>query len=335
MPVPEGGEDVIDKAPDPDDFVIGDDASDISRVQTPKPPTDKDGSGMKVENGQDTTSVKDNGKEKQKVDGNEELPEDVRKKLARLEQLTSKYQGMRSHLALHRDWHLLFYSQNSCCVDLLRNYRSAHKRVQAVEPFEAMLRENTTLDSILDPNALVDFLSQRNEQTIMVTSEFRRVTDENHRIVKERDELKTKLDEAEKRTKEAFDEAAGLRKEREAKATAKGPASDAMSDPLGASEANRNESDFFSYDTEQQKNLGEQVEQYEVEIKGHKEYINELLTDNAGLGQQLELCQLDLSAMENKVNIKDREVLSVRTEMMDVKEKVGATRYRAQRRPAG
>ena len=77
---------------------------------------------------------------------------------------------------LHRDWHLLFYSQNSMCLDLLTNYRRAHEHVKAIEPFEATLREHTSLTSISDPGALVEFLNQRSLQSDMVMQEFKKVS---------------------------------------------------------------------------------------------------------------------------------------------------------------
>lgn len=92
------------KGPDPEEFVIGDDASDLSRAVTPAPATG-DGESQPAElgkmmNAQDVKSPPVKGKEKdseqsksEQVPGNDELPQDVRKKLARLEMLTAKYQG--------------------------------------------------------------------------------------------------------------------------------------------------------------------------------------------------------------------------------------------------
>lgn len=96
MRVPEGGDGTPSKAPDPEEFVIGDDGSDISRTATPRPVKEGDDTPAKeVEQGEgksegDATAV-DKGKEKSKSD---ELPEGVQQKLARLENLTSKYKGM-------------------------------------------------------------------------------------------------------------------------------------------------------------------------------------------------------------------------------------------------
>lgn len=89
-------------------------------------------------------------------------------------------------------------------IELLRSYRVAHARVLSIEPFETSLRENTPLTSISDPAALVEYLNQLNLKGDMVLDELKRVSIE-------RDNFKTKLEEAERSTKEAWDEVASLR----------------------------------------------------------------------------------------------------------------------------
>lgn len=89
-------------------------------------------------------------------------------------------------------------------IELLRSYRIAHARVLSIEPFEISLRENTPLTSISDPAALVEYLDQLNLKGDMVLDELKRVSSE-------RDNFKTKLEEAERSTKEAQDEVANLR----------------------------------------------------------------------------------------------------------------------------
>ncbi|KAI9820314.1 MAG: hypothetical protein M1827_005936 [Pycnora praestabilis] len=111
-----------------------------------------------------------------------ELPTEVRAKLRKLEKLESRYQ------------------------ELLRSYRIAHARVSSIEPFETSLRENTPLTSISDPGALVEYLNQMNLKGDMVMDELKRVSNE-------RDTFKQKLDEAEKKTKDAYDEVTNLRRE--------------------------------------------------------------------------------------------------------------------------
>ncbi|QIW95373.1 hypothetical protein AMS68_000891 [Peltaster fructicola] len=180
------------KEPDPEDFVIGEDGSDMSRTATPRP----------VKELADTPATERDAEKQPKEDklpSNEKsptkssddvLPEDIRKKLAKLEMLTQKYQ------------------------DLLRNYRTAHARVALIEPFESTLREHTSLTGIAEPGALVEFLDQRSKQNDMVMQELKRVTGEHRQVVGERDNLKKELDEAEKKAKDAFDEAAGLRSQK-------------------------------------------------------------------------------------------------------------------------
>lgn len=87
--------------------------------------------------------------------------------------------------------------------ELLRSYRVAHARVLTIEPFEASLRENTPLASISDPNAFVEYLNQVNLKGDMVLDELKRVSSE-------RDTLKERLSEAERSTKEAWDEVSNL-----------------------------------------------------------------------------------------------------------------------------
>jgi hypothetical protein len=165
----------IAKAPDPEDFVIGDDGSDISRTATPIPAKaegedteSKDGeaSDTKKEGGEEAPADSKGKAKQSNGDSSSELPDSVQQKLVRLENLTSKYKGMLRQTALHRDWHLLFYSQNALSLELLRNYRAAHARVSQTEAFEATLREHTPLANVSDPGALVEFLNQRSLQSL-------------------------------------------------------------------------------------------------------------------------------------------------------------------------
>jgi len=181
----------------------------------------------------------------------EELPQDVRQKLRKLEKLESRY------------------------TELLRSYRIAHARVTAIEPFEAALRENTPLTSIADPSALVEYLMQLNLKGDMVMEEYKKVTGE-------KDDIKRKLDDAEKRAKDAFDEAAGLRKERDEKNKAT-----TEKDPLGAvtlsvddkdSKSTRKSEDFFSYEEEAPR-LQEELDQKTRQVEELNEKITALETD--------------------------------------------------------
>ncbi|KAK4619991.1 Autophagy-related protein 23 [Fulvia fulva] len=165
--------DPVSKGPDPDSFVIGDDASDISRAATPSAgykhvslngiviePTNP-APKQDAETVSTTTTLVPGAKGKERATDAEptlppteiQLPQEVQEKLLKLEQLTSRYQ------------------------DLLRNYRTAHAHVAAIEPFEATLREHTPLTS-LDSAALVEYLNQQNRQSEMIKDELKRVTGE-------------------------------------------------------------------------------------------------------------------------------------------------------------
>ena len=80
----------------------------------------------------------------------------------------------------------------------------AHAKVLTIEPFETSLRENTPLTSISDPKAFVEYLNQVNLKGDMVLDELKRVSNE-------RDTYRQKVIEAEKNTKDAWDEVANIR----------------------------------------------------------------------------------------------------------------------------
>ncbi|KAK0842920.1 Golgin imh1 [Friedmanniomyces endolithicus] len=301
----EGDGTVAGKGPDPEEFVIGDDASDISRAATPKPVKENTDGPVAEEGNADgkQSSGMPASKGKERAEG-DELPEDVRKRLAKLESLTAKYQ------------------------DLLRNYRTAHTRVSAIEPFEATLREHTPLTSIANPEALVEFLNQRSVQSDMVLEELKRISVEHKVVVTERDELKGKLKEAEKKAKDAFDEAAGLREEGESANRDKEENHDtATSDPLGVNgeagdpvKPTGDDDDFFSYEAEQKRTLEDEMKQHLAEIHEQKEYINELSTENATLRKDFDMCELNLKAMENKVGVKERHLSKAESERKEARE---------------
>lgn len=74
-----------------------------------------------------------------------------------------------------------------------------------IEPFENSLRENTPLTSINDPAALVEYLNQINLKGDMVLDELKRVSTE-------RDKFKEELEQANRKTRGAWDDVATLRK---------------------------------------------------------------------------------------------------------------------------
>lgn len=347
------------KGPDPDDFVIGDDESSasISRTATPQPAINegKDAgssaatapapASTESERSRDKDGGSQEGdKGKGKMAPEEELPELVQKKLAHLEKLTARYQGMVTSKPLHRDWHLLFYSQNLTCTDLLRNYRTAHARVSMIDPFEAALREHTPLTSIGDPGTLVEWLNQRSMQSDMVLQELKKIAGEKNEAEKERDELKTKLEDAEKKVKDAFDEAAGLRKERDEAKAESAKHGDSSANSLGVSKAERKSTEddaFFSYedevsrDGELSKQLAEkdvtlkqkteELQAYEVREKEHTAYINELSVENASLRKdsetfrnELDVKKVDLDAANKQIEQKDAEIASIKQELAEV-----------------
>ena len=110
-----------------------------------------------------------------------DLPTDVRVKLRKLDRMESKY------------------------ADLLKAYRTAHARIQAVEFFEASLRENTPLTSITDPAAFVEYLNQINLKSDMVLDELKRVTSD-------RDEFKKKSQASEAEAVTLREEVAELKR---------------------------------------------------------------------------------------------------------------------------
>lgn len=88
----------LTKGPDPSEFVLDDDESvgSISRTATPQPDGKEAAAAAAAEHEQGTgeegsTPERDKGKSKAIDD---ELPEQVQRKLAHLEKLTAKYQGM-------------------------------------------------------------------------------------------------------------------------------------------------------------------------------------------------------------------------------------------------
>ncbi|CAK1360317.1 Myosin-10 [Cercospora beticola] len=309
----------LTKGPDPEEFVIGDDdsVSSISRTATPQPSGSEDKSEA-AEKGQTEGKegdAQDGDKGKSKAT-DDELPEHVQKKLAHLEKLTARYQ------------------------DLLRNYRTAHARVSLIDPFEATLREHTPLTSIEEPGALVEFLNQRSLQSDMVLEELKKVAGQKNELTKERDELKSKLEEAEKKVKQAFDDAAGLRKERdEAKPATSTVGAEKKEDPKPKDAGD--DDAFFSYEDEVSrddelkaqlqnkdtllKQKDEEIQTFQAKEKEQTEFINELSTENASLRKdvetvknELEVKNVDLDAANKHIERKDNEIASIKQELTEV-----------------
>ncbi|KAL9586341.1 MAG: hypothetical protein Q9212_000959 [Teloschistes hypoglaucus] len=181
------------RGPDPSEFepesVIDDlDVPGESTVPRPAPPRTDSATEDVVRPLSDGARDNEDGQMKAQPDAapvvSQELPNDVRMKLRKLDKLESRYH------------------------ELLRSYRLAHARVQTIETFEASLKENTPLTSISDPRSLVEYLNQLNLKGDMVIDELKRVTHD-------RDTYKSQVDDAEQRAREAWDEVANLRRERD------------------------------------------------------------------------------------------------------------------------
>jgi hypothetical protein len=85
---------------DPDDFAIGDDSNDISRVTTPMPRTDPHEPSESTQSGEpsekmDAKIEKDSAGVQKSLEkpAEDELPLAVRQKLAKLDTLSTKFQG--------------------------------------------------------------------------------------------------------------------------------------------------------------------------------------------------------------------------------------------------
>lgn len=178
------------KSPDPSEFTIGDDESTIG---TPVPEqegangaqekpqlNEQDDQGAPSKTTSDDTHAADGTEEAPRV--LQDLPPEVKSKLRRLDKLESKY------------------------AELLKAYRTAHARVQSIEPFEATLRESTPLTSITDPTALSEYLTQINTKSGMVLEELKRVSGE-------RDGYKQRTDMSETKVKELEDTVVDLKKQ--------------------------------------------------------------------------------------------------------------------------
>lgn len=130
------------------------------------------------------TSVQRNAESTANEETSIELPTEVKAKLRKLDRLEGRYQ------------------------ELLRAYRTAHSRVQLIEPFEASLRESTPLASISDPGAFTEYLNQLNLKGDMVLDELKRVS-------ADRDDWKRKSEEAEKSAESAREELDATKRSKE------------------------------------------------------------------------------------------------------------------------
>lgn len=102
----DGAVEVTGQAPDPEDFVIGDDSNEPSRTATPRPVAEGNGDREKTDDAVKSRVEGSIVKGKEQTD-EAELPEDVKRRLARLDHLTSKYHGLsyfRTNSFIRHDW---------------------------------------------------------------------------------------------------------------------------------------------------------------------------------------------------------------------------------------
>jgi chromosome segregation ATPase len=264
----------------------------------------------------------------------QDLPTEVRVKLRKLDRMESKY------------------------ADLLKAYRTAHARIQAVESFEASLRENTPLTSINDPNALAEYLNQINLKTDMVVDELKRVT-------ADRDDYKKKLQASEEDAKKLIEEVAEQKKKLESanyqgpsgndkSATAGSPPASAEGDNASVKEAPDSEQakspssttsriasfslfsprqkpssppapkdtaeEFFSYEAEQSK-IETELQERQAEVEDLKKQVTNLKGD-------LKVARESTESMVESLETATRELHSLR----DAKDKFDESKAELQKR---
>ncbi|KAF7122358.1 hypothetical protein CNMCM5793_000383 [Aspergillus hiratsukae] len=299
--------------PDPNEFeaefAIGDDEG-SSRSVTPRLESaggSETASGKDVGEDKPSTDEPSAGKEVPTTEGNQltsELPPEIRVKLRRLTKLESRYQ------------------------ELLKAYRMAHARVLSIEPFESALRENTPLTSIGDPKALTEYLNQITLKGDMVIEELKRVTTE-------RDDYKKKLEEAQKSTREAWDEVANLKKH--TTQGAKEEKTAATEDTASKKEppAKEEGEEFFSFDNElprlesELKEKQEEVETLRSQVESLKRDLAVARESTEGMVQNLESATRELVELRDIRDKQDSEIKELNTtkkaEVDDLKAKLAAS----------
>ncbi|ROT41598.1 hypothetical protein SODALDRAFT_292432 [Sodiomyces alkalinus F11] len=203
-----GSQDVAtDAAPNPDPAVfeaafVLDDSDEPSRAGTPKSVAMAEGkadgdSGSKAsgdlepaqQSGKDdqekgisekSTELQTKKTENSATSNSNNLPPEIRARLRKLEKLEATY------------------------PEILRSYRIAHSRATSIEPFERALKEHTSVGSIREPEALVEFLNSLKMKEQLVMEEYKNVS-------MERDEFKKKYEQAEKDLSALKDEVAALK----------------------------------------------------------------------------------------------------------------------------
>ncbi|KAG7110227.1 Autophagy-related protein 23 like [Verticillium longisporum] len=182
----------IDAPANPDPAVfeaafILDDGEEASRASTPKPPgmaADEKAEGVEEPGAPPQQSNGDKEKDKSdgagQADAPQELSPEIRSKLRKLEKLEKTY------------------------PELLRSYRIAHSRATSIEPFERALKEHTSVTSIKEPEALVEYLDSLKQKEQLIMEEYKKVSIE-------KDEMKKKHQATERELAELKDEVATLK----------------------------------------------------------------------------------------------------------------------------
>lgn len=85
---------------------------------------------------------------------------------------------------------LVLFAKLSFVPELLRSYRIAHSQIK---PFERALQENTPLNNIKDPGALIEFLNQLKRQGNMAVQEMNRVTNQRDEMAKQVEQIGKEL----------------------------------------------------------------------------------------------------------------------------------------------
>ncbi|KAH8590690.1 hypothetical protein B0O99DRAFT_691251 [Bisporella sp. PMI_857] len=323
--------DASTKGPDPSEFesafVIDDESAEPSRSGTPANATMAEKSAT-----DGTSSVYDasTAGEKQAPSpatepvekASIELPTEVRQKLKRLEMMETKYK------------------------ELLRSYRVAHGRAVSIEPFEKVLKENTPISSIGDPDALVEYLSQLNLKGEMVMDELKRVSGE-------RDDYKKKFEEAEKQKGELLAQHSSTTgtesvttTEKTEETSVNGPSTSVKSpvssvlglfSPTQKAQPSDNKDvseEFFSYDDEIPR-LQAEVKEKTAEVESLKIRVATLESDlavsqesSSGLVESLEVATRELNESKEAAASSQgfqEKVAAQSTELTALKDKLHAT----------
>lgn len=251
--------------PDPadfdQDFAIGDNSEATTRTGTPVSRMNGDSSSAPPkENGTGAQGAKETPEVSERTAGKyADLPQDVQQRLRKLDRLEPRYR------------------------DLVSSYKIAHEKAVAVDAFETALREHTPLASIQDPGALIEFMQQNELKTSLVMDELRRA-------ITEKDELRKKLEDAEKVSKPSSDEPQ--------ESTSKDQARKDSDEPQEDSE------DFFSYESE--------VPRLQREAKEYEDRVVKLESENKSLKDELESSKASAEQLARNLQSSSSDIASLK-----------------------